>query len=102
MADNNFKSNGESALLDLRTRNLLEKLTADKSLNLNVLYLRNKDIKALSLYQKLQEVISLSLRNNLFNHQGLGDLATSPFVINIESLNLMDNSIGDKGVFLLS
>ena len=58
MADNNFKSNGESALLDLRTRNLVEKLTADKSLNLNVLYLRNKDIKALSLYQKLQEVIS--------------------------------------------
>ena len=60
MADNNFKSNGESALLNLRTRNLAEKITEDKSLNLNVLYLRNKDIKALSLYQKLEEVISLS------------------------------------------
>ncbi|GIT64822.1 MAG: hypothetical protein Ct9H300mP23_04490 [Nitrospinota bacterium] len=59
MADNNFKSNGESALLDLR-REIYRKLTADKSLNLNVLYLRNKDIKALSLYQKLEEVISLS------------------------------------------
>ena len=34
------------------------------------------------MYQKLEEVISLSLRNNLFNHQGLGDLATSPFVKN--------------------
>ena len=65
MADNNYKSSGESALLDLRTRSLAEKITHDKKLNLNALYLRNKDIKALSFYKKLEEVLSLSLRKNL-------------------------------------
>ena len=45
MVNNKFKPDGESALLNLRSRILVEKQTVDKHLNLNALRLSNKDIK---------------------------------------------------------
>ena len=102
MQDNNYSRIGEIALRVMRSRILVEKKRTENILNLNEQRLDNKDISSLAQYEKLDRVVSLSLRNNHFDYFGVQDLVNSKFLKNLTSLNLMSNAVGDKGLLLLA
>ena len=80
MQDNKISQTGETALRTMRSRNLLAKKRIENKLNLNEQRLDNKDLVSLALYEKLDGIVSLSLRNNHFDYHGIQELVHSPYL----------------------